>query len=658
MCGITGFLNYKNCDKDKILSAMNDAIAHRGPDGEGQYLNDDIGLAHRRLAIIDLHSGDQPMFSHDKRYVTVFNGEIYNYRELRERLSGKGCKFVTNSDTEVIAEGIREWGIKRTVCELRGMFAFAIYDLKEKKLYLARDRSGIKPLYYSITNNSLLENNGTQSLGSHSLFFASEQKALLEVPEISRKIDPIALHDTLTLGFPVTPATCWKNIKMFPPAHFAVIDQSDGKLKLEKYWEWEYKPEKMSLDSALEEAGDVLKNSLKYHLRSDVPLAAFLSGGIDSSLLVTLLSKGGLINNLKTFNVGFDEDKYDESSDAEHVAKIAGTDHTQLNMKGGEGNPVEFEKILAQYDEPYGDSSCLPTYMISREMRKNVKVVISGDGGDEFFGGYDRFINVNRIAKLRKIPLKGLLKACLSLASPLIGSEVYRKLSTALKMAGVSDKEMFCLLHTYFSESDKISMYRPGFAKSATKLGPTWERMAQYAPQNIEKTREYGLSAGIMDTEIGLNLHGDYLRKVDIASSAHGLEVRVPFLDMEVINFAARVPMDLKIHSGTLKYLLRELARKEISDRIADKGKWGFGIPFDKWCGKEMKEYLNDLLFAKSADNGIWQMFNKKSGESLWNQFTRPGETSYKDISRFQIYQRIFILASTQIWFKQHKPTF
>jgi len=641
MCGITGFLNYKNSDRENILSAMNDAIAHRGPDGEGQYLNDDIGLAHRRLAIIDLNSGDQPMFSVDKRYVTVFNGEIYNYRELRERLTNKGCEFRTNSDTEVIAEAIREWGIKKAVCEFRGMFAFAVYDFIEKKLYLARDRSGIKPLYYS---------QSFSQLERQSLFFASEQKALLKVPEMSRQIDPVAIHDTLTLGFPVTPATCWKDIRMFPPAHFAEVCQ-DGMLKLEKYWQWEYKPEKMSLDDALEEAGEVLKNSLKYHLRSDVPLASFLSGGIDSSLLVTLLSKGGLVEGLKTFNVGFDEKKYDESADAEHVAKIAGTQHTQINMKGGEGDPDEFERILAQYDEPYADSSCLPTYMISREMRKHVKVVISGDGGDEFFGGYDRFINVLRIAKLRKLPLKGLMKFLINIGAPLVGNELSRKITTALKMAGVSDEELFCLLHTYFSEEDKMSLYNSEFAKVATSSDGTWERMKCYMPERMDD-----LSAGLMDTEIALNLHADYLRKVDIASSAHGLEVRVPFLDMEVIDFSARVPMDLKVHSGTLKYLLRELARKNISDRIADKGKWGFGIPFDRWCGTKMQEYLKELLFSSNADSGIWQIFNRKTGELLWNKFIRPGEVSYKNVSRFQIYQRIFILASTQIWFEKYKP--
>jgi asparagine synthase (glutamine-hydrolysing) len=641
MCGITGFFNYKKRSREAELRSMNDAIAHRGPDGDGIFIDENIGLAHRRLAIIDLDTGDQPMFSADKRYVTVFNGEIYNYRELRERLKGEGCKFCTNSDTEIIAESIRTWGINKACREFRGMFAFACYDVQNKKLYLSRDRTGIKPLYYA-------EKEGA-------LFFASEQKALLRISQISRKINSTALHDTLTLGFPVTPQTCWENIKMFPPANFAEIELSEiengTSLKPKKYWQWSYKPEPMNISDALEEAGSILRNSLKFHLRSDVPLASFLSGGIDSSLLVALLSKSGLVSGLKTFNVGFDEKKYDESSDAAHVAEIAGTDHHEIKMRGGEGNPEEFEKIVGMYDEPYGDSSCLPTYLISREMRKHVKVVISGDGGDEFFGGYDRFINVAKIAKLRKIPFKGVGNILLNMAPPLLGTEMSRKLKNALKMASVSENDSFCQLHTYFSEQDKLNLYNPEFANFATGGGPTSLRMSHYIPE------EGGdIASRLMDTEIALNLHADYLRKVDIASSAHGLEVRVPFLDTEVMDFAARVPMNLKIHSGTLKYLLRELARKEISDRIADKGKWGFGVPFDRWCGPEMQDYLKELLFSKNADNEIWQIFNKQHGEKLFTNFANPESANYAEISRFQIYQRIFLLASTQIWFKTYKP--
>lgn len=636
MCGIAGFLNYQNKSRREILAAMSEAIAHRGPDGDGAYLDENIGLAHRRLAIIDLKTGAQPMFSADKRFVTVFNGEIYNYRELREELKNSNCEFRTNSDTEVIAEAIREWGIRKAIARFRGMFALCTYDFKEKKLYMGRDRTGIKPLYY-VKNE-------------HGLFFASEQKSLLKVPEISRKVNATAFHDFLTLGYPVSPATCWQDISMFPPANFAEIS-CDGKIEPQKYWSWEYKPETMSLDDALNEARSVLQNSLKYHVRSDVPLASFLSGGIDSSLLVTLLAKGGFIKNLQTFNVGFDETQYDESGDAEHVAELAGTEHHQIVMNQGTGDPAVFEKILAQYDEPFADSSCLPTYFISKEMRKHVKVVISGDGGDELFGGYHRLIYADRINKIRHLPMKKLMRNICASSSWVLGEELSRKLRTVLNMAIESPEQTFCFLHTYFSEKDKSSTYTDEFAEYIDSETPTWERMNKF----ILKKGQYNCES-LMQTELALTLHADYLRKVDIASSAHGLEVRVPFLDDEVMDFAARVPMDLKIHSGRLKYLLRELARKDISPRIAEKDKWGFGVPFDRWSQGEMKDYLHDLLFSSKADGGIWRILKRTEGEELWNKFINAGEVSYLGISRYQIYQRIFMLASTQVWFKTFNP--
>jgi asparagine synthase (glutamine-hydrolysing) len=641
MCGIAGFFNYDGKNRDEVLKSMSKAIAHRGPDGEGSYLNEEVGLAHRRLMIIDLNTGAQPMFSADKRFITIFNGEIYNYRELRERLKNKQCDFNTDSDTEVIAAAISAWGIEKACCEFRGMFAFACYDIKKKKLYLARDRTGVKPLYFAELKGAL--------------FFASEQKSILTLPNISRYIDPVALNDTLSLGFPLTPATCWRDIKMFPPAHYSEItlaERSTGKhLIPKKYWQWEYRPEKMELTDALAMAESVLSDSLKFHLRSDVPLASFLSGGIDSSLLVALLSKGSLIDSLKTFNVGFDERKYDESSDARHVAAIAGTEHHEILMESSSGDPEEFERILSQYDEPYGDSSCLPTYLISRKMRKHVKVVISGDGGDELFGGYDRFVNVAKIASLRSLPFKSTLRSLLPLGASLLGGDNVRRLKNALDFAIAPEKESFALLHTYFHENEKCDLYTPEFAALAMRRGPTSLRYSHFIPQ-----KSFDIASQLMDTELAINLHADYLRKVDIASSAHGLEVRVPFLDSEVMDFAARVPMELKIKNGKLKYLLRELARRKISDRIADKGKWGFGIPFDNWCGAEMIEYLNKLLFGSDANNGIWQIFNQAYGKRLFALFTKTESANLAEISRFQIYQRIFLLASTQIWFKTYKP--
>jgi asparagine synthase (glutamine-hydrolysing) len=636
MCGIAGFIDYDNENRAQILSYMGASLSHRGPDGYGEYLDSRIGMAHNRLAIIDVgESGAQPMFSSDRRFVVVFNGEIYNYLELRNELEYKGSKFLTQSDTEVIPESVRVWGISVAVEKFRGMFSFALYDFSCRKLYLARDRTGIKPLYYSSAGKSI--------------FFASEQKAILKVPDISRKINPTAIHDILTLGYPVTPDTCWRDIRMFPPAHYAEIGHGEI-VNPTRYWKWEFHPEKISFEDAIDKARSVLGNSLKYHMRSDVPVAAFLSGGIDSSLLVALLSKRIGSEPLSTFNVGFDEGIYDESSDAAHVAEKAGTRHYSIKMKSEEGDPGEFEKILSQYDEPYSDSSCLPTYSISREMRKHVKVVISGDGGDEIFAGYPRIGYASIISRLRYFPFKKLFAKVLNHSSFLVGEDFSRKSRNAIRMASVSDHEMMTLLHSYFSEEEKFASYAGDFAASINGIAPTWKRVSPYISNDPDPSKR------LMGMEVSLVLHGDYLRKVDIASSANSLEVRVPFLDQEVMDFASSLPLNMKMKGSTTKYILRELARREISDRIADKKKWGFGIPFDTWCGKAMKEYLRELLFSNAADAGIWSLIKRSYGEALWRDFNNVESSSRLRTSRFQVYQRIFTMASIQIWFRRLNP--
>ncbi len=639
MCGITGFINYHASDREKTLKRMTAEIAHRGPDGEGVLLDGPVGLGHRRLAIIDLETGDQPMTSADGRFTTVFNGEIYNYRELRDELKAIGAVFKTNSDTEVIAEAIRAWGAEKALNKLRGMFAFAVWDTEEKKLTLARDKTGIKPLYIAKTNDGI--------------FFASEQKALLQAPPVPRKIDPRGLYDTLTLGYPVTPDTCWNDIRMFPPASFAELRPDAPLPAFQQFWKWEFSPHAFTLEEALDKAESALIDSLKHHLRSDVPLAAFLSGGIDSSLIVTLLLKNGLLERLRAFNVGFADELYDESPDARHVAEIAGADYEQINMGEAEGDPDEFETIIAQYDEPYADSSCLPTYTISREMRHHVKVVLSGDGGDELFGGYSRFNHAATLSKLHSLPGKKAIAAIANIASPLVGANTARKALMAMEFASAPKEQIFTLLNTYFPEDSRADFLAPEFSEAASGVDPTWTRFNSFIPKSATTPQEQ-----LMGLELSLMLHGDYLRKVDIASSAHGLEVRVPFLDPAVMDLAASVPLSLKIKGKTTKHLLRELARRKISDRIADKRKWGFGIPFDKWCGDKMKDYLRELLFSSKADSGVWTVLKRSEGERLWRLFADPdaAEKARSKISRHQIYQRVFILASVQIWFNKWNP--
>ncbi len=635
MCGISGFFKYNNSENSSILDRMNNSLSHRGPDGEGIFIENGVGLAHRRLAIIDLNTGAQPMHSSDERYVTVFNGEIYNYIELRQELERLGSTFKTNSDTEVIAESIRIWHIDESVKKFRGMFAFAVYDKKENVLYLARDRCGIKPLYWAKKDRSF--------------FFASEIKALLHIPDISKKADCTGLNDYLTLGFPIPPRTCWKDIINFPPAHYAIVKE-DGNPELHRYWKWGSCVNDISEKDAEEKAMDILSKSLKYHVRSDVPIGSYLSGGIDSSLLVFLLKQRGIVENLNTYNVKFTETEYDESKYAQLVSRICGTNHHTLELITG--SPDIFENILAQYDEPFGDSSCLPTYLLSAEMRKHVKTVISGDGGDELFGGYERIRHASAIYKLKKLPLKSLLSRILSLNNRLIGIEKTRKYRKAIAFSNVELPELFCLLHTYFTEEDKINLCSESFLRSTDDC-PTWTRMNSFMPED----HGHGIETIFMGLEFNLNLHMDYLRKVDIASSAHGLEVRVPFLDNEVIDFASALPLNFKIRSKTCKYLLREIVKKNLSSQIGVKAKQGFGIPFDSWCKGPMNAYIKELLFSTPDGVGIWNIFNnRKSLLDLFEKFSSISSSDYDTLSRYQIYQRIFMLCGIQLWFKKFNP--
>ncbi|HBC87122.1 MAG TPA: asparagine synthase (glutamine-hydrolyzing) [Lentisphaeria bacterium] len=635
MCGISGFFNYLNPAGRDILDRMNMSLSHRGPDGEGSFLENGTGLAHRRLAIIDIATGMQPMHSQDGRYVTIFNGEIYNYLELRDELVKHGCKFRTNSDTEVIAESIRIWSIGEGIKKFRGMFAFAVFDRIERTLYLGRDRTGIKPLYWS-------EKGG-------SLFFASEIKALLTIPEVSRRADFTGLNDFLTLGFPIPPKTCWQDISNFPPAHYGIVRHGADSV-LKRYWKWEISKSPISEDEAIDKAVDVLCRSLKFHIRSDVPLGAFLSGGIDSSLLVYLITNNRIKEKLSTFNVKFPEFSFDESQYSEEIARICGSNHHVIEVS--KGSPDMLEKVLSQYDEPFGDSSSVPTYLISAEMKKHVKTVISGDGGDELFGGYDRIRYVSSIYGLRNLPMKDILCNMLSFNSSFLGSEKLRQFRKAIAFSKVGIPELFCLLHSYFTEEEKIRMCNKSFLLQV-KDDPTWSRMEKFIPND----KETGIGNMLMGTELNLNLQADYLRKVDIASSAHGIEVRVPFLDNEVIDFAAKLPIGMKIRGKECKYLLREIMRKNVSSIIGNRRKQGFGIPFDSWSKGSLSTYIKDLLFSQKDGEGIWRILNnKKTVVSLFDKFTDPSPVNYSTLSRHQIYQRIFMLCGIQVWMNKHNP--
>ena len=634
MCGIAGFWGAKGpeAERRQRLERMTAAIGHRGPDGSGCWLGNGVGLGHARLAIIDLACGAQPMWDARGKTVVVFNGEIYNHRELRRELEARGFAFRTHSDTEVIAAALQAWGVNEGLVRLRGMFAFALHDTERQTMILARDRVGIKPLYYART--------------AHGYLFASEQKALLASGLLAHQVNAVAVHDYLGQGYPVTPASCWAEVQMLEPGTWVEI--GPGGLRKQTYWRWQAGADTgESFERATERTQETLHDALRCHLISDVPVAAFLSGGLDSSLSVALLAKG-LMPGIQTFTMGFGEGAYDETAAARSVADAFGTDHHEIRMDADAGDPDLFVRIVTQYDEPFGDSSCLPTYMVCREMRKHVKVALSGDGGDEVLGGYVRYLRARQLASLARwrmgAPLVSSLLNGLADATGRAGA----RLAKAWDYAHQPRAAMLLSLHTYFSEQERLAMYRPEFAQVALAAGPTIERFAPLVPDDEPDPVKQLLAA-----EFQLRLHADYLRKVDVASSAHGLEVRVPYLDNALCELAMTLPTRYRLGpGGQTKLIARRLADSLLPPGVARAPKKGFGIPLDRWVGPQLHAFLEDLLLDPDARVNKWLRPDAVAG--VWRQFAGSREGG---LSRFQRYQRAFLLIALELWLRRWEPT-
>lgn len=635
MCGIAGFLGEMAQSENalSVLERMTESISHRGPDGSSCWIGPNVGFGHRRLAIIDIEGGNQPLWDSTGRYVIIFNGEIYNYPELERELEGRGYVFQTRSDTEVIHAAIDAWGIDEGLRRLRGMFAFALYDTKDQSLLLARDRVGIKPLYWAATPKGLI--------------FASEQKALLASGLVSRRINPVAIHDFLAQGYPTTPDTCWADIKLLGPGAWIHISR-EGKRR-GTYWEW-IPGEKSSLgiEEATERTREKLVDALRCHLLSDVPLGVFLSGGLDSSLIVALLSEG-LAPGIKTFNMGFGDPAYDESNYARKIAEHCKADHHESRMEDEAADVELLQRILDQYDEPFGDISCIPVYLICQEIRKHVKVVLSGDGGDEILGGYLRYLYARRLASLSRFRgMMPLLNPALPFVEQRMGQQG-RRVVKAGRLAQMPRAEMLCSLHTFFNEDERHAMYEPEFARLARSGGPTSTRFAPFIPEGLNDPIQQLISA-----EMRLRLHADYLRKVDVASMAHGLEVRVPFLDNEMLDLATELPVDFKISpNGETKIISRRLVRSLLPAEIAGKRKQGFDLPLDRWMGTGTRNFLRELLLDPTAR--ISSLIKSSTVERILNAF--QNEKLAGNLTRDQRSQRVFMLASLEMWLRKWNPS-
>jgi asparagine synthase (glutamine-hydrolysing) len=630
MCGIGGILDETGgATSPHTLAAMAASLAHRGPDGQGVWRSPEgrLGLVSTRLAVIDPQGGRQPLHSPDGRYALVFNGEIYNHRELRAELAGLGHHFQTSSDTEVLLHACMQWG-DEALPRLRGMFAFALYDATTRELLLARDRVGIKPLYYAPTAGGLV--------------FGSELKALL-CTGIRRRLNPAALLDFLVLGYAVAPATFFADALELPPA--CLLRASDGGIKVRRWWSWRRQPQSWSLARSLEETEAALSRSLQEHLVSDVPVGAFLSGGIDSSLLVALLVRN-LGVELQTFNVAFREPAYDESPYARQVAHALGLRHHEIVVDLGKPDLELAETVLRQFDQPFGDSSAIPTYLVCREIRRSVKVALGGDGGDEMFGGYRRFWYADVAHALGRLP-RWSLSTARHAAEALHDSApgLLRQSQRLLRAAAAGGGERLMVLSSYNAPAELATIVAPPVLRAAGEHRPAFGRNGD--------TPQRGDGRDFIDATVRYVLPGDYLRKIDLMSNAHGLEVRVPYLGEHVLECAARLPRKHLYSARENKRLLRRLAARCLPLAVAQRPKVGFGIPLDTWLGREGRRAVAAMLLAPDAR--IRALLLPAAMDPLVRSFAEQRWDKARD-SRFNVYQRVYFLWSLELWLQQWKP--
>lgn len=587
MCGIVGFVNKKGSADRPVLERMCEAIVHRGPDDDGFYTDENAAIGMRRLSIIDVAGGKQPIHNADRTKWIVFNGEIYNYQELRRGLDERGHQFYTNSDTEAILHLYDEFG-PDCLHHLRGMFAFAIWDEKEKTLFIARDRVGKKPLLYSHQANG-------------DLIFGSEFKALLQHPSISREVDMEAIDSYLSYLCIPAPQTAFKQIRKLEPGHW--LRWKDGEIETRRYWLPDFsKKIKISEEEAIQETTRILRESTRLRMISEVPLGAFLSGGVDSSAVVALMAQES-DKPVKTFSIGFEDQDFSELKYAKRVAEHVGADYHEFIVKP---DAMEVLPILVEhYGEPYADSSAIPTYYVSKETRKHVTVALNGDGGDESFAGYERYAAMQAAELYHRVP-RALRKLFIEAPVNLLPTSEIRKtrardLKRFLKAASLPRKERYFRWMTTFTVAAKDELYTRDFAAAAAGANPEDLLDGWFASANGS-----GLLDATLLTDQMTYLPNDLLVKVDIASMAVSLEARSPFLDHKLIEFAASLPENLKIRRFETKYLLKKVAARLVPKEVVYRRKMGFGVPIGRWFRNEMKDFVREVLLSeRSLARGI-----------------------------------------------------
>lgn len=624
MCGITGFINANGAATDRaLLEAMNLAIIHRGPDEDGFYIDQNVALAMRRLSIIDLASGQQPIYNTDRTKAIVFNGEIYNYQSLRDDLIARGHKFYTKSDTEVVIHLYDEYGVD-CLQHLRGMFALAIWDTVDKSLFLARDRVGKKPILYSYQPNG-------------DLVFGSEFTAVLKHPSVSREVDNEAIDSYFSYLCVPAPHTAFKAIRKLEPGHW--LKWKDGQIETKRYWLPDFSHKiKISEEEAIEETTRILRESTRLRMISEVPLGAFLSGGVDSSAVVALMAQESS-TPVKTFSIGFEEEDFSELKYARRVAEHVGAEYHEFVVRP---NALDVLPTLVEhYGEPYADSSAIPTYYVSKETRKHVTVALNGDGGDESFAGYERYMAMEVADLYRSIP-RPLRKLFIEGPINLLPTSELKKtrirdVQRFFTSANEERKERYFRWMSTFKPALKPGLYTSEFAASVA---------GQNASDVIDQWFDRANGSGILDatllTDQMTYLPNDLLVKVDIASMANSLEARSPFLDHKLIEFAASLPESLKMNKFRTKSLLKKVAARLVPPEVVYRRKMGFGVPVGRWFRGEMKDFVRGVLLSeRSLKRGIIkpEMMQKYVDEHTEGRFDHA----------FQIWTLLML----ELWFQR-----
>jgi asparagine synthase (glutamine-hydrolysing) len=581
MCGIAGKVDFDGNVDEAVLNSMSEVMEHRGPDERGVYVGQGVGLAMQRLAIIDVAGGQQPIFNEDRTVAVVLNGEIYNFEEIRAELSDRGHRFATRSDTEVLVHLYEEMGAD-LVQKLRGMFAFAIWDEPRQTLLLARDRVGKKPLFWSRDGSRV--------------WFASEIRALLKDPAVSREINPEAIDAYLGLQYIPHPMSAFRHIHKVPPACTLTI--SERGVETKRYWELDYtrKLEPMPVPEIEERVRALIREATRVRLMSEVPLGGFLSGGIDSSVVVAAMAEQST-SPVKTFSISFADDEFNEAQFARIVAEQFGTDHHEFRVDPDALTIMP--KLARHYGEPFADPSAIPSFYLAELTSQHVTVALNGDGGDESFAGYRRYVGNDMARRLNWLP-RPFQKLAPKVAN-VIGdgpadNSTRTRIGRLSRSLAMEPWERYASWMSAFDRERRGRLetgeFRAGLNGSAPEQAIAEAWMASNAPGRVDR---------MQDVDVATYLPGDLLVKMDIATMAHSVEARSPFLDHELMEFAAALPQELKFRGGRGKLILKSAARGWIPDQILDRPKMGFGVPLRRWFREDLRDLPSEILLDPGA---------------------------------------------------------